>query len=414
MNVGVGVGVGASATRDRRLVWISAFVRSTATSLVGIELGLYLSVRGLPATEVGLVVAAGLGGATLAALAATLFADAHGRRRTLIEIGLLSAGGALWLATASAPAMLALAAFVGMLNGMGRDRGASLVVDLAILPTTVPDTDRTRTIAVYNVAQDAGHACGALLAGLPQALSAAGLPRVEGHRASFFLYALLLLVAAAAQLMLSPAVERTGESRARVSAASRRILVRISSLFALDSLGGGMLSTALLTYFFFERFGASEVAIAALFAAARVLNALSHLGAAWLSRRIGLVNTMVFTHLPSSLLLVSVAYAPSFAVAAALFVLREGLVEMDVPTRQSYVLAVVRPEERTFASGVTNLVRMAMWAVAPALGGVLMDRVSLMTPLVLGAGTKIVYDLLLWRAFRAVRPPEELQRAAAP
>jgi MFS family permease len=409
------VGVGASARRDRRLVWISAFVRSTATALVGIELGLYLSVRGLPATEVGLVVAAGLAGATLAALAATLFADAHGRRRTLIEVGLLSAGGAVWLATASAPAMLALAAFVGMLNGMGRDRGASLVVDLAILPTTVPDAERTRTIAVYNVAQDAGHACGALLAGLPQALSAAGLTRVEGHRASFLLYALLLLVAAAAQLMLSPAVEGTAaRGQARVSAASRRILVRISSLFALDSLGGGMLSTALLTYFFFERFGASEVAIAALFAAARVLNALSHLGAAWLSRRIGLVNTMVFTHLPSSLLLVSVAYAPSFAVAAVLFILREGLVEMDVPTRQSYVLAVVRPEERTFASGVTNLVRMAMWAVAPALGGALMDRVSLMTPLVLGAAAKIVYDLLLWRAFRAVKPPEELQRAAAP
>jgi hypothetical protein len=223
----------------------------------------------------------------------------------------------------------------------------------------------------------------------------------------------MLVAAAVLHGMLSPAVE-TGVRRGlgHVSAASRRIVARIAALFALDSLGGGFLSTALLAYFFFERFGVSELTIAGLFAAARVLNALSHLGAAWLARRIGLVNTMVFTHMPSSLLLVTVAVAPTFAIAAVLFILREGLVEMDVPTRQSYVLAVVGPEERTFASGVTNLVRMGMWAVAPAVGGLLMERVALMTPLLIGAGTKILYDVLLWLAFRAVQPPEERDSSA--
>jgi MFS family permease len=137
------------------------------------------------------------------------------------------------------------------------------------------------------------------------------------------------------------------------------------------------------------------------------MNAVSHLAAARLARRFGLVNTMVFTHIPSSLLLATVAFAPSFPVAAVLFLLREGLVEMDVPTRQSYVLAVVQPEERTFASGVTNLVRLGSWAVAPVFAGALMVADSLYLPLVIGAAMKIAYDLLLWRAFRGVKPPEE-------
>jgi predicted MFS family arabinose efflux permease len=147
-----------------------------------------------------------------------------------------------------------------------------------------------------------------------------------------------------------------------------------------------------------------------LFFVSRVANVASHLGAPWLARRIGLVNTMVFTHIPSSLLLVTVAFAPSFPVAAVLFVFRESLVEMDVPTRQSYVMALVRPEERTLASGVTNLVRMAAWAVAPALAGLFMEQASLAAPLFIGAGLKIGYDLALYRAFRRVKPPEEESR----
>jgi MFS family permease len=155
--------------------------------------------------------------------------------------------------------------------------------------------------------------------------------------------------------------------RLALSPHSRKVLWRISALFALDSIAGGFVGTALLSYFFYERFEVSESVIAVLFLCARGMNALSHLGAAWLAKRIGLVNTMVFTHIPSSLLLVTVAFAPNFWVAAVLFLLREGLVEMDVPTRQSYVMAVVRPEERTFASGVTHLVRLGGWALAPSL-----------------------------------------------
>ncbi len=221
----------------------------------------------------------------------------------------------------------------------------------------------------------------------------------------------MLLIVALLYLRLSRAVEAPPEHHhLPLSGASRRVLWRISSLFALDSLGGGFLTTALLSFFFYERFGVAEEIVAPLFFGARILNALSHLAAAWLAGRIGLVNTMVFTHVPSSLLLVTVAYAPTFPIAAALFLLREGLVEMDVPTRQSYVMAMVRPEERTFASGVTHLVRLGAWAVAPSFAGLFMQGGSLGLPLVIGAGMKVIYDILLYRAFRHLRPPEEAGR----
>jgi predicted MFS family arabinose efflux permease len=225
----------------------------------------------------------------------------------------------------------------------------------------------------------------------------------------FGICAALTLATVPIYLRLSSAVEApSGRTRSRLTPETRSVIVRISSLFVIDSLAGGLLTSSLLSVFFFERFGVGAGAIGPLFFAARVANAASHLGAAWLAKRIGLVNTMVFTHIPSSLLLATVPFAPSFPVAAVLFLLREGLVEMDVPTRQSYVMAVVRPEERSIASGVTSLVRLGAWAVAPAFAGLFMKGVSVAAPLVVGAGMKIAYDVLLYAAFRGRRPPEEI------
>jgi MFS family permease len=369
----------------------------------------YLARQGISGAIFGTIVSSGLIGAALAAMLATFFADRIGRRRFLLALTALSIAGTLAFALASHPIVLAAAAFVGMLNGMGRDRGAALILEQAALPATTSDADRTRVIAWYTMLQDLGHALGALLAGLPALLSPGpGATGESAHRWLLLSCAALALVSVVAYLRLGPAIEAgAAGARAGVSARSRAIVFKISALFAIDSLAGGFLTTALLSYFFFERFGVNEAVIGTLFFGARLMNALSHLGAAWLARRIGLVNTMVFTHIPSSLLLASVAFAPSFAVAAVLFLLREGLVEMDVPTRQSYVLAVVEPEERTFASGITNLVRLAAWAVAPIFAGALMTNDSMHVPLVVGAAMKISYDLLLWRAFRGIRPPEE-------
>jgi len=396
-----------SPYRDRRILYATAFMRSIGTGLIGITLGLYLTRLKFNETEMGLTVAAGLGGCALAGLVATLWADLHGRRRFLIEVALVSVLGGLAVAFASSPLVIGVAAFIGMINGMGRDRGAALIVEQAALPNTTNETGRTQTLAWYNLLQDAGHALGSLLAGLPSLLVYAETTTAP-DRLAFGFYALLLATTALLYCFLSSIVEQGRRiDRQGMKPESRRIVAKISALFALDGLGGGFLTSALLTYFFFERFGVGGGTISLLFFGARVLNAFSHLGAAWLAARIGLVNTMVFTHIPSSLLLVTVAFAPNFAVAAILFLLREGLVEMDVPTRQSYVLAVVRPEERTAATGVTSLVRLAAWAVAPLLAGFFMQSVSLALPLVIGAAMKISYDILLYFSFRSVKPPEE-------
>jgi predicted MFS family arabinose efflux permease len=238
-----------------------------------------------------------------------------------------------------------------------------------------------------------------------------GLGEVAAGRLGLALLPALTAATIGCYAALSPAVAAPvggGPWRPpRVSSATRRTLWRVGSLFALDGLGGGLLVTSLISYFFFERFGRTAAEVALLFFAARLANIGSHFGAAWLAGRIGLVPTMVFTHLPSSLLLLAVPLAPSFAWAAALFLAREGLVEMDVPTRQSYVMAMVGPEERAAAAGVTNLVRVAAWAVGTLLAGVLMQRLGLAAPLAAGAGIKIVYDVLLWLACRGRRPPEE-------
>jgi MFS family permease len=388
---------------DRRILYTVGFVRAITTSATGILFGSYVAALGLSGMALGAVGSAGLAGATLAAVAATFLADRIGTRRFLIATATLGALGTAAFALTSSPIALAAAAFVGMVNSMGKDRGAQLILEQAMLPATTTDDDRTRTIAVYTMLQDIGHALGALVAGIPAWL-APSLGPVAPFRAVLGACA----VAAAVAIVLYALLRRAPPpAKITLTPASRGIVTKISALFALDGLGGGFLSPALVGFFFIERFGVSGDAVAILYFGARLLNAASHLGAAWLAKRIGLVNTMVFTHMPSSLLLVTVAFAPSFSIAAVLFLLREGLVEMDVPTRQSYVLAVVRPEERAVASGVTTLVRLAAWAVAPVIAGALMAGDALYLPLVIGAVMKICYDLLLWRAFREAKPPEE-------
>jgi predicted MFS family arabinose efflux permease len=188
---------------------------------------------------------------------------------------------------------------------------------------------------------------------------------------------------------------------------TRSIVSRLAVLFGLDSIGGGFLTSALIAYWFFRRFGLSESELATMFFAARLLNAGGHVTAAWMARRIGLVNTMVLTHLPSSLFLMAAPMAPSGGLAVALFLAREALVEMDVPTRQSYVMAIVRPNERTFASGVTNVTRNVAWAVGPSLAGAVMQHVVLAGPLFIGGMLKIGYDVLLYTSFRRIKAPEE-------
>jgi MFS family permease len=401
-----------TAVNDRKVLYVTAFLRALATGMIGVLLGFYLADAHLEARTIGVIVAAGLAGAAVGTMLVTAAADRFGRRKALVALALLSGAGGAALIFTHHPWAIALAAFVGMVNGMGRDRGASLVLEQAVLPNAVTDRERTFAFATYNIAQDVGHALGGLMATTPRWIQSMAGPHATestGIHGAIAIYAGLSLLPALLYFMLSRAVESPAATEALppLTPTTRQILWKISSLFALDGLGGGFLTAALLSYFFHERFGVGVEVVGPLFFGARIANAISHLGAAWLAKRIGLVNTMVFTHIPSSLLLVTVAFAPSFPVAAALFLLREGLVEMDVPTRQSYVMAVVKPEERTRASGITAIVRLGAWAAAPTVAGFLMQGLSLMTPLVVGAVMKITYDVLLWWNFRRLKPPEE-------
>ncbi|MDH3198215.1 MAG: MFS transporter, partial [Candidatus Krumholzibacteria bacterium] len=384
---------------DRALLYAGAFLRSTATGMCGVLLALYLAALGFSAGKIGFLVAIGLGSGALATVVVSRVADRLGRRRLLVAIGLLTAAGGVGLALGQSFMALAAASFVGMINGMGRERGAAVALEQAIFPQTTDDAGRTRAFAWYNASLDGGHAVGALLGALPALLVRwFTLDTLASYRWTLMVFAALALLTAVIPLALSSRVESTARTaRPGLSRESRRRVSRIAALFALDSLGGGFLVSALLSYWFFKRFGVGVEWIAPLFFAARVANTVSYFGAVRLARRIGLVNTMVFTHIPSSLLLVAVTFAPTFWLAVVLFLVRELLVEMDVPTRQSYVMAIVRPEERMAASGVTTVVRSAGWAIAPVMAGPLMGALALSVPLYVGAGLKIVYDGLLYR-----------------
>ena len=402
--------MGRAKGTDLTLLCLTGLLRSFATGLIGVIFGVFLFRSGHSSAEIGILTAAGLTGATIATALITWGGDRYGRRHTLSVLALLSIAGGAGLAFVSSFAGILVLVFAGMANATGTDRSASYVLEQAVLPSLVTDRNRTWTFSWYHLILDAGGAAGALAAGLPVALYRwQAIPILTTYRLIFLGYAALGLICALAYSLLSNRVEvaTPGESKQHISADSKRNVFRLARLFAIDSFGGGFLTDAVVAYWFFRRFGLSEAGLGALFFTIHILNAVSHLGAAWLAQRIGLLKTMVFTHLPSSVFLVAVPLAPNFTAAAALLLARESLVEMDVPTRQSYVTAVVKPHERTFASGVTNLSRNAMWAAGSAVSGLLMQSVVFSAPLIAGGGIKIAYDVLLYRKFRHLKPPEE-------
>jgi MFS family permease len=400
--------------RDRLLIYGAALLRSLGIGVLGVLLGIVLFRAGASSLQIGLVIATGIAGGAAATSVVSFYGDILGRRRTLVVLSLLAALGGIGLARIPHFSLLLATAFVGMFNGTGTDRGAAFAMEQAILPGLVSDRHRTWALSWYNVILDSGTAVGALAAGLPFFLQRwLALGRAASYAGIFFGYAALNLLSGMLYLLMSPQAEvariTSRQSLHRACPHTTGIVMKLAALFSLDSLGGGFLTDALVSYWFFRRFGIPEHSLGVLFFAVHLLNAGSHLGAAWLAKKFGLLNTMVFTHLPSSVFLIVAALAPSFKLAILFFLLREALVEMDVPTRQSYVAAVVRPEERTFASGITNLARNVGWAIGSSLAGASMQSIAFSTPLVVGGGLKIGYDVLLYSAFRHLRPPEERQ-----
>ena len=289
---------------------------------------------------------------------------------------------------------IAAAVFLGMVNGMGHDRGGAYALEQSILAHEGTVRERTWSLTVYHAVGDAGSVLGSL---------AVMLTALIGYRSLWLGYAACM----GAGLLLYPGLSAQAEAKdpkRSLSPESKRRIARFAGLSAVDSLGSGFLTSALLAYYFYKRFGLHEGQIAGLLVAADLLNVASNFLAERIARRIGLVNTMVFTHLPSSLLLMLLPFCPTFGTAAALFLVRELLVEMDVPTRQAYLASIVAPGERTAALGLVQLTRTSMWAAAPGLAGWMMGAAALSAPLYIGASIKAAYDLLLWRAFRGLKP----------
>lgn len=407
-------------TPDGRLLFGTRVLRLFAFGLLSVILVLYLTQAGLSARETGLLLSATLAGDILVSLFITTRADRVGRRRMLLlGAGLMLFAGAVLASTTWLP-LLFLAAFLGIVSPGGNEIGPFLSIEQAALSQTVSDKKRTGVFAWYHLIGSFATAIGALGSGaLAQLLQAQGMPALASYRILVWIYAGLGLVLGLLFLRVSPAVEVSKAPGASSGPPlqpghlglhkSRGIVLRLSALFSLDAFAGGFVVQSIVAYWFYVRFGVSPVVLGSIFFGANVLSGISALAAARVAARFGLINTMVFTHIPSNLLLIAVPLMPNLPLAITMLLLRFSISQMDVPTRQSYAMAVVTPEERSAAAGVTSVARSVGAAVSPSLAGWLLAiPACLSLPFFLSGGLKIIYDLLLYRSFKH-RPesPEE-------
>jgi MFS family permease len=326
---------------------------------------------------------------------------------------MLGAGG-VFLVTRDF-ALLVIAAIIGVISPSGLEVGPFLSIEQAALSELVPDERRTRVFAWYNLVGSFATALGSLGGGLlAQTLQGSGFTALDSYRAVLVGYAVGGGMLALVFLFLSPAVETTSNPKAAISKRvlglhrSRGMVATLSSLFALDAFAGGLVIQSIMAYWFHVRFGVDAGALGGIFFGANLLAGVSALLASRIAARIGLVNTMVFTHLPSNLLLCLVPLMPNVQLAVGILLLRFTISQMDVPTRQSYTMAVVAPDERSAASGVTTIARSVGASVSPTLSGLFLASPLLFNaPFFLAGGLKVIYDYLLYKSFKALKPPEE-------
>ncbi len=407
-----------TAGRDVRLLFAARAVRLFAYGLLSVVLVLHLSELGLSQARIGLLLTLTLLGDTAISLAVTTRADRAGRRRMLLlGAALMVLAGGVFAQARSFWVLLA-AATVGVLSPSGNEVGPFLAVEQAAMAQQVPPERRTLLFSWYQLCGAAATALGALAGGaLAEGLQRAGATPLQSYRAVMAVYAALGAALLGVFAKLGPEVEAPaarapaggGAFPARYGLGhSRGVVLRLSGLFAADAFAGGFVVQSFVAWWFHRRFGASEALLGAIFFGANLLAALSALSAAAIARRVGLVNTMVLTHLPSNALLMLVPLMPTLPLAATVLLLRFAISQMDVPTRQSYTMAVVEPGERSAAAGVTGIARTVGASLAPLIAGPLYASPALAgAPFLIAGGIKILYDLALWGGFRSVRPPEE-------
>lgn len=401
---------------DIFILFSTRIVRLFCYGLLSVVLALYLAQAGLSDREIGLLFTLTLMGDASITLWLTASADRFGRRRTLLIGALLMIAAGLVFALTKNPWLLMLAGIIGVISPSGNEIGPFLSIEQAGLTQLVSDQNRTLTFAWYNLAGSFATATGALTGGwLSQFLQKTGITAFESYRSVLIGYATGGVVLFVLFLFLSSMVEiSTSFDQKQVVKKtlglhkSRKIVFKLSALFSLDAFAGGLLVQSMMAFWFYRRFGIDPGIIGSIFFGANILAGISALLAGRLAKKIGLINTMVFTHIPSNILLMLVPLMPTLPLAIGILLLRFSISQMDVPTRQSYTMAVVDPDERSAASGVTAIARSVGAAISPSITGVFISIPALLSlPFFLSGGLKIVYDLLLYRSFRTMKPPEE-------
>ena len=397
--------------RDARLLFATRALRGFADGLVSVLLASYLTGIGFSPFQVGAIVTGTLLGSAALTLGLGLFSHRLSRRRVLLAACALMLATGLGFAGVTSFWPLLVVAIAGTLNPSSGDVSLFLPTEQAMLAEVTTGANRTLIFAYYNLAGTFAGAVGALASGGPATLSRAlDVPLLHAQRLGFLLYGATAIAAALLYRRLSGAVEAHATQPARPLEKSRRIVIKLAALFSIDSTGGGFVVQSLLALWIFRRFHLSVATTAGIFFVAGLLAALSQLLSSTLAARIGLVETMVFTHLPANLLLITAGLMPTAPLAITFLLLRMALSSMDVPARQSYVMSVVPPEERAAASSATNVPRSLASALPPLIAGWMLERSSFGWPLICGGALKVLYDLLLLAQFRKVRPLAEPPR----
>ena len=390
-----------------RSVYTARAIRDFGDGFVAVILPVYLTSLGMSALEVGVVATLALLGSALLTLGIGFLGARHDHRRLLLAASLLMAATGLAYAAAEAAWVLFVVAFVGTVNPSGGSASIFVPIEHTVLSGAVAPAERTGSFARYSFIGAFAGAAGSLVAAAPDWVEPLGIGRMAALKSLFVLYAALGVAGGLVYRGLPPQPAAAAGPAPAPLGPSRRLVYRMALLFSLDSFAGGFTVQSLLALWLFTRFDLSLAAASQFFFASGLLAAFSFPVAAWLGGRVGLVNTMVFTHIPSSVFLVAAAFAPSVELALGLLLARAFLSQMDVPTRSSYVMAVVTPAERPAAASVTAVPRSLAAAASPALAGALFAAGLHAWPLLLCGGLKILYDLLLLAAFRTLKPPEE-------
>ena len=417
---------------DGKLILLARTIRTFAYGFLSIVLAIYLKLSGFNDALIGLILTSTLINSVIFTSLATIYADKIGRKKILIVYAALMCISGIIFFVSNNYVLLIISALIGTINVTGSETGSFLSLEQAILPQTIKEIKKRNTLfGIYNMVGTFAMSAGVLLSGLPSVIQYYyQINNVQSIKPLFLIYAILGSVVLLIYLNLSNKIEierlnhhKDDEKRQKktttikkeikstaktLSPKSKEIITKLSALFAIDSFAGGFVIQSIVSLWFFTKFNADLTILSYIFSIAGVLTAFSFIISTKIADRIGLINTMVFTHIPSNLLIMLVAFAPSFHLAIVLYLARMGLSQMDVPARQSYIVAVVNEDERTAAAGITNISRNVAQSISPSIAGYILQSVSfLAAPFLIGGLLKIVYDVLLYVNFKKIKPPEE-------